>query len=285
MLAGGAGSRLWPITWGTSKQLLHVYDKPMVHYPIATLMLAGIKDILVITTSQDLDTFKRVLGSGENYGITFTYKIQNEPKGVAQAILIAEDFIGEDSCALILGDNIFYGIGLGRELKSISVESGATIFAYKVKDPERYGVVDLDKNGKVIQITEKPSQPKSKFAVPGLYFYDNQVVDIAKHIRPSERGELEITDIHREYLRRGDLSSIVLPRGTCWLDTGTFESLSDASAFIRIVEERQGLKIACLEEIAWRNGWISREQLLIRAREYGVSSFGLYLKDLLNEEI
>ena len=202
MLAGGAGSRLWPITWGTSKQLLHVYDKPMVHYPIATLMLAGIKDILVITTSQDLDTFKRVLGSGENYGITFTYKIQNEPKGVAQAILIAEDFIGEDSCALILGDNIFYGIGLGRELKSISVESGATIFAYKVKDPERYGVVDLDKNGKVIQITEKPSQPKSKFAVPGLYFYDNQVVDIAKHIRPSERGELEITDIHREYLRR-----------------------------------------------------------------------------------
>ena len=282
VLAGGTGSRLWPITWGSSKQLLHVYDKPMVHYPIATLMLAGIRDILIITTPQDSEAFKRVLGSGKNYGIRFHYRVQNKPEGIGQAILIAEDFIKNDSCALILGDNIFYGIGLGRQLTSISPQVGATIFAYKVKDPGRYGVVEIGFDGKVISIEEKPEKPRSRFAVPGLYFYDSQVVDIAKRICPSERGELEITDINREYLRQGLLSSIVLPRGTSWLDTGTFESLNDASAFIRIIEDRQGLKVACLEEIAWRNSWISDEQLLRRADDYGTSPFGQYLRDLVH---
>jgi glucose-1-phosphate thymidylyltransferase len=282
VLAGGTGSRLWPITWGVSKQLLHVYDKPLIHYPISTLMLAGIREILVITTPQDQESFIRLLGDGERYGVSFSFLTQESPDGLAQAFLIGERFIGRDSCALVLGDNIFYGDGLGTQLKEILNVDGAHIFAYKVKDPERYGVVEFNKDGKVSSIQEKPKTPKSSFAIPGLYFYDNQVVEIAKSVKPSARGELEITSVNQAYLNLGKLRTTVLARGTAWLDTGTFESLNSASSFIQIIEERQGQKVSCLEEVAWRNGWISDSELTARADEYKSSPFATYLRGLLN---
>ena len=282
VLAGGTGSRLWPITWGVSKQLLHVYDKPLIHYPISTLMLAGIREILVITTPQDQESFIRLLGNGDRYGVSFSFLAQESPDGLAQAFLIGENFIGKDSCALVLGDNIFYGDGLGTQLKEILNVNGAHIFAYKVKDPERYGVVEFDRHGKVSSIEEKPKSPKSSFAIPGLYFYDNQVVEIAKSVKPSARGELEITSVNQAYLNLGKLQTTVLARGTAWLDTGTFESLNSASSFIQIIEERQGQKVSCLEEVAWRNGWISDSELAARADEYKSSPFATYLRGLLN---
>ena len=281
VLAGGTGSRLWPVTFGVSKQLLPVYDKPLVHYPISTLMLTGIREILIITTPQDQESFKRLLGDGKKYGVSFSFAIQDNPEGLAQAFIIGEKFIGEDPSALILGDNIFYGSSLGMQLKELTEPEGAIIFAYKVKDPERYGVIDFDASGKVTSIEEKPSKPKSQYAVPGLYFYDNRVVEIAKSVKPSSRGELEITSVNQEYLKAGKLQARVLERGTAWLDTGTFESLNSASAFIQIIEERQGQKVSCLEEVAWRNGWISDSELAARADEYKSSPFASYLRSLL----
>ena len=282
VLAGGTGSRLWPITWGVSKQLLHVYDKPLIHYPISTLMLAGIREILVITTPQDKESFIRLLGNGDRYGVSFSFLAQESPDGLAQAFIIGEDFIGKDSCALVLGDNIFYGDGLGTQLKEILNVDGAHIFAYKVKDPESYGVVEFDRHGKVSSIEEKPKSPKSSFAIPGLYFYDNQVVEIAKSVKPSARGELEITSVNQAYLSIGKLRTTILARGTAWLDTGTFESLNSASSFIQIIEERQGQKVSCLEEVAWRNGWILDSELATRANEYKSSPYASYLRGLLN---
>ncbi len=281
VLAGGTGSRLWPVTFGVSKQLLPVYDKPLVHYPISTLMLTGIREILIITTPQDQESFKRLLGDGKKYGVSFSFAVQDNPEGLAQAFIIGEKFIGEDPSALILGDNIFYGSSLGMQLKELIEPDGAIIFAYKVKDPERYGVIDFDASGKVTSIEEKPSKPKSQYAVPGLYFYDNSVVEIAKSVKPSSRGELEITSVNQEYLKAGKLQARVLERGTAWLDTGTFESLNSASAFIQIIEERQGQKVSCLEEVAWRNGWISDSELAARADEYKSSPFASYLRSLL----
>ena len=281
VLAGGTGSRLWPVTFGVSKQLLPVYDKPLVHYPISTLMLTGIREILVITTPQDQESFKRLLGDGKKYGVSFSFAVQDNPEGLAQAFIIGEKFIGEDPSALILGDNIFYGSSLGMQLKELTEPDGAIIFAYKVKDPERYGVIDFDTSGKVTSIEEKPAKPKSQYAVPGLYFYDNSVVEIAKSVKPSSRGELEITSVNQEYLNAGKLQARVLERGTAWLDTGTFESLNSASAFIQIIEERQGQKVSCLEEVAWRNGWISDSELSTRADEYKSSPFASYLRSLL----
>ena len=280
-MAGGTGSRLWPVTFGVSKQLLPVYDKPLVHYPISTLMLTGIREILIITTPQDQESFKRLLGDGKKYGVSFSFAIQDNPEGLAQAFIIGEKFIGENPSALILGDNIFYGSSLGMQLKELIEPGGAIIFAYKVKDPERYGVIDFDASGKVTSIEEKPSKPKSQYAVPGLYFYDNRVVEIAKSVKPSSRGELEITSVNQEYLKAGKLQARVLERGTAWLDTGTFESLNSASAFIQIIEERQGQKVSCLEEVAWRNGWISDSELSARADEYKSSPFASYLRSLL----
>jgi glucose-1-phosphate thymidylyltransferase len=281
VLAGGTGSRLWPITLGVSKQLLPVYDKPLVHYPISTLMLAGIREILLITTPEDQQSFQRLLGDGKKYGISISFAAQESPDGLAQAFIIGENFIGSDSCALVLGDNIFYGDGLGTQLKFLTNLEGAHIFAYKVKDPERYGVVEFDQSGKVISLEEKPKEPKSNYVVPGLYFYDNSVVEIAKSVKPSSRGELEITSVNQAYLLKGNLKTTVLERGTAWLDTGTFESLNAASAFIQIIEERQGQKVSCLEEVAWRNGWITDTELLARADEYKSSPFSGYLKGLL----
>ena len=280
-MAGGTGSRLWPVTFGVSKQLLPVYDKPLVHYPISTLMLTGIREILIITTPQDQESFKRLLGDGKKYGVSFSFAVQDNPEGLAQAFIIGEKFIGEDPSALILGDNIFYGSSLGMQLKELTEPEGAIIFAYKVKDPERYGVIDFNTSGKVTSIEEKPSKPKSQYAVPGLYFYDNSVVEIAKSVKPSSRGELEITSVNQEYLKAGKLQAKVLERGTAWLDTGTFESLNSASAFIQIIEERQGQKVSCLEEVAWRNGWISDSELSARADEYKSSPFASYLRSLL----
>ena len=282
VLAGGTGSRLWPVTWGVSKQLLPVYDKPLVHYPISTLMLTGIREILIITTPQDQGSFKRLLGDGSKYGVSFTFAVQENPEGLAQAFLIGEKFIGVEPSALILGDNVFYGSTLGTQLKELREPSGAMIFAYRVKDPERYGVIEFNTTGKVMSIEEKPLKPKSQYAVPGLYFYDNQVVDIAKSVKPSARGELEITAVNEEYLKAGKLQAKVLERGTAWLDTGTFDSLNSASAFIRIIEERQGQKVSCLEEVAWRNGWISDSELAARADDYKSSPFATYLRGLLN---
>lgn len=282
ILAGGTGSRLWPVTWGVSKQLLPVYDKPLVHYPISTLMLTGIREILIITTPQDQGSFRRLLGDGSKYGVSFTFAVQENPEGLAQAFLIGEKFIGVEPSALILGDNIFYGSTLGTQLKQLREPRGAMIFAYRVKDPERYGVIEFNATGKVMSIEEKPLKPKSQYAVPGLYFYDNQVVDIAKSVKPSARGELEITAVNEEYLKAGKLQAKVLERGTAWLDTGTFDSLNSASAFIQIIEERQGQKVSCLEEVAWRNGWISDSELAARADEYKSSPFATYLRGLLN---
>jgi glucose-1-phosphate thymidylyltransferase len=281
VLAGGTGSRLMPLTLGVSKQLLPVYDKPLIHYPISTLMLAGIREIMIITTPRDRESFERTLGDGSRYGISIEYAVQENPDGIAQAFIIGESFIGKDSCALALGDNIIYGSGLGRQLSTFSEIDGAQIFAYKVKDPSRYGVVEFNKFGQVINLEEKPINPKSSFAVIGLYFYDNSVVDLAKTIRPSQRGELEITSINQGFLKKEKLKVSVLERGTAWLDTGTFESLSAASNFIQIVEERQGQKISCLEEIAWRNGWLDDSQLLSLSESYGQSPFGGYLRGLI----
>ena len=281
VLAGGTGSRLWPITLGVSKQLLPVYDKPLIHYPISTLMLAGIRDILLITTPQDQSAFVRLLGSGEKYGVNFSYRVQESPDGLAQAFIIGESFIGNNHCALVLGDNIFYGDGLGTQLQSMREIDGAHIFAYKVNDPGRSGVVEFDKSGRVISIEEKPKFPKSSYAIPGLYFYDNQVIDIAKQVKPSERGELEITSINQAYLEIGKLRTTMLKRGTAWLDTGTFESLNSAAAFIQIIEERQGQKVSCLEEIAWRNSWITDAELITQSDEYKSSPFAGYLRGLL----
>jgi glucose-1-phosphate thymidylyltransferase len=282
VLAGGTGSRLWPITWGVSKQLLPIYDKPLIHYPISTLMLAGIQEILIITTPHDQESFKRLLGDGSRFSVKFEYAIQEKPEGLAQAFLIGEKFLNGQKCALVLGDNIFYGDGLGTQLSSLQNVEGAHIFAYKVVDPERYGVVEFDSNGKVISLEEKPNNPKSSFAIPGLYFYDDKVVEIAKGIKPSARGELEITSVNEEYLRNQALNVTVLERGTAWLDTGTFESMNAAANFIQIIEERQGMKISCLEEVAWRNGWLGDQELIQRAEEYKSSPFSTYLRGLLN---
>ena len=281
ILAGGTGSRLWPITKGVSKQLLPIYDKPLVYYPLSTLMSAGIRDILVITTPHDANAFQDLLGDGSQWGINLTFAQQPKPEGLAQAFLIGEQFIGSDSCALVLGDNVFHGNGLGDGLQALTQPIGATIFAYKVSNPEEYGVVEFAPDGRVISIEEKPVHPKSSFAVPGLYFYDNNVVEIAKNVRPSARGELEITAVNSEYLDRGQLSVSVLPEGTAWLDSGTFGSLHDASSYVRIIEERQGVKVGCPEEIAWRYQWISDEELDKCAEELLKSGYGVYLRNLL----
>jgi glucose-1-phosphate thymidylyltransferase len=283
VLAGGTGSRLWPITKGLSKQLLPVYDKPLIHYPLGTLFLAGIREILIITTPEDLSSFKRLLGDGSQYGVSFQYASQDKPNGLAEAFIIGEKFIGDENVVLILGDNIFHGVGLGKQLHGIDSENGATIFAYKVADPERYGVIEFAPDGKVISIEEKPNKPKSSYAVPGLYFYDSQVVEIAKSVKPSARGELEITSINEHYLKAGQLRTKVLERGTVWLDTGTVQSLHAASSYVQIIEERQGSKISCLEEIAWRNGWIDRAQLISISLSYLGNPYGEYLKSLTNE--
>lgn len=281
ILAGGTGSRLWPITRGISKQLLPIYDKPLVHYPISTLMLAGIREILLITSAADQPAFQRLLSTGEELGIQIEYKIQPSPEGIAQAFIIGEKFIAANKVALALGDNIFHGAGLGTQLRTLTSISGASIFAYRVNDPERYGVVEFTPDGKVLSIEEKPVLPKSRYAVPGLYFYDESVVEIAKNVKPSDRGELEITSVNQSYLDQGNLKITVLDRGTAWLDTGTFNSFHAAASYVKIVEERQGNKIACLEEIAWRNHWIDDNQLMKLAEKYQNNPYATYLKQLL----
>jgi glucose-1-phosphate thymidylyltransferase len=283
VLAGGSGTRLYPITKGVSKQLLPIYDKPMIYYPISVLMLAGIREIMIITTPEDSASFMRLLGDGSQWGISFTYTVQAEPKGLAQAFTLNPDFIGNQPCCLILGDNIFYGADLGQQLaRAATLDSGALIFAYQVKDPERYGVVSFDGAGKAIDIEEKPKQPKSHFAVPGLYFYDHQVCEIAANLQPSARGEYEITDVNRYYLAQGNLRVQAFGRGLAWLDTGTYESLVQANNFVQAIEERQGLKIACLEEIAFAKGWIDDQQLAALAAALSKNSYGAYLQALLD---
>lgn len=285
ILAGGSGSRLYPLTYSVSKQLMPVYDKPMIYYPLSTLMLAGIRDILIITTPQDLKLYKHLLDTGSQWGIQISYRTQPEPEGLAQAFLIGEEFIGKDPVSLILGDNIFYGQGLSTRLQNISGQTdGAVVFGYYVKDPKRYGVVGFDATGKATTIVEKPQKPPSNYAVTGLYFYDNDVVDIAKEIRPSARGELEITDVNNVYLAKEKLRVELLSRGTAWLDTGTHESLLDAGSFIKVVEDRQGLKIACLEEVAYRMKWINADQVEQRANLFAKNGYGQYLLDLLSRE-
>ncbi len=283
ILAGGAGTRLHPLTLVISKQLMPVYDKPMIYYPLSTLMMAGIREVLIISTPTDLPHFKRLFGDGSNLGLSFSYAQQPEPKGLAQAFTIGEQFIGSDSAALILGDNIFYSTGLGSLLQQCKDPRGGIIFAYHVSDPERYGVVDFDKEGNVLSIEEKPKQPKSNYAVPGIYFYDNQVIEIAKNLQPSARGEYEITDVNRVYLERKQLKVMKFGRGTAWLDTGTFTSLMQAGAFVQTIEERQGLKIGCIEEIAYRMGFISAEQLEKLAQPLTKSGYGQYLLNVLKE--
>ena len=278
ILAGGSGTRLYPITMGISKQLMPIYDKPMIYYPLSTLMLAGIRDILIITTPEDQQQFTRLLKDGSQWGCNINYAVQEKPNGLAQAFVIGEKFIGTDSAALVLGDNIFYGSGFSKLLQSFYDVEGAAVFAYEVADPERYGVVEFDSQFNAVSIEEKPSKPKSNFAVPGLYFYDNSVVEIAKKIQPSARGEYEITDINKVYLETGELKVGVIDRGTAWLDTGTFDSLSDATEFVRVIEKRQGQKIGCIEEVAYRMGFLTREGLIAVADRYHKSGYGEYLR-------
>lgn len=283
VLAGGTGSRLWPITRALSKQLLPVYDKPMVHYALSTLMLASIREICLISTPFDLPAFERLLGDGSQWGVSIQYAIQDAPRGIAEAFIIGEEFVDRESCALVLGDNVFHGAGLGRQLENLQQIDGAHAFAYSVSDPQNYGVIELDSDGNPLRLVEKPSNPASDLAVPGLYFYGTDVVEYAKALIPSLRGELEITDLNRRYLEEGRLSVTVLPRGTAWLDTGTVDALHDASTFVRVIEQRQGLKVGCLEEIAWRKGWINDDDLLLQAANFGTSRYGNYLRSLLRQ--
>ena len=283
VLAGGTGSRLWPITRGVSKQLLPVYDKPMVHYPIATLMNAGLREILIITTAEDRASFQRLLGSGEEMGVSFSYVVQPRPEGLAQAFLLGEEFLAGDAAALVLGDNIFHGAGLGRGLRGLHDVNGGHIFAYRVANPSEYGVVELDDDGRAVSLEEKPARPRSSYAIPGLYFYGPDIVEVAAAITPSARGELEITAVNQHYLDQGRLTVSVLERGTAWLDTGTFRSMQDAAEYVRVMEARQGLKVACLEEISWRNGWIDTDQLIALAQPLLKSGYGEYLMHLRDE--
>lgn len=283
ILAGGSGTRLHPLTLAMSKQMMPVYDKPMIYYPLSILLMAGIKEVLIISTPSDLPNFERLLGDGSRIGCKFSYAMQEVPNGLAQAFVIGEKFIGKDPCALVLGDNVFYGQGLGRQLQTCKQPEGGIVFAYHVSDPERYGVVDFDKNNKVLSIEEKPAKPKSNYAVPGLYFYDNSVVEIAKNLKPSARGEYEITDVNKKYLEAGKLQVRILDRGTAWLDTGTFASLTQAGQFVQVIEERQGLKIGCIEEIAYKMGYIDKAQLKKIAEPLTKSGYGNYLLKLCEQ--
>lgn len=286
ILAGGSGTRLYPLTMVTSKQLLPIYDKPMIYYPLSTLMLAGIRDILIISTPHDLPNFERLLGDGSKYGVHLSYKEQPSPDGLAQAFLLGEKFINGDSCAMVLGDNIFYGSGLGDHLrKAAAQKSGATVFGYYVEDPERFGIVEFDEEGRAVSLEEKPSHPKSNYAVTGLYFYDSHVCEYAHRVKPSARGELEITDLNKIYLEEGTLNVVTLGRGYAWLDTGTMDALNEASEFVKVIETRQGIQISAPEEIAFRNGWISPKELLDSANLYGKSTYGVHLKKVLEGKI